>query len=114
MGYLTSQHVLQAYWFLPGVLQAEFEIANQPTHVTVVGARDDPRAAALYRAVLQYPTLYKRVEWWDKREGPLVNDNVRYPQLQQAAAFACSANICSAPVFEPGDVAAAIDRLAQE
>ena len=111
MGYLTSAHVLDAYWFLPGVLQAEFEIANEPAQITIVGHKDDPGAARLYQAALNYPTVYKRVEWWDKREGALANDNVTYPELDQAAAFACSGNICSLPVFEATQVASAVDRL---
>jgi uncharacterized protein YyaL (SSP411 family) len=111
MGYLTSDHVLDAYWFLPGVLQAEFEIARQPAHVTVVGAKDDPAAAELFRAALAYPTVYKRVEWWDKREGPLAHDNVVYPSLDRAAAFACSGSVCSMPVFEAAQVAEAVRRL---
>ena len=45
MGYLTSDHVLEAFWFLPGVLQAEFEIGHQSVHITTVGDKDDPAAA---------------------------------------------------------------------
>lgn len=111
MGYLTSDHVLDAYWFLPGVLQAEFEVANEPAQITIVGHKDDAAAAQLYQAALSYPTVYKRVEWWDKREGALTNDNVSYPELKQAAAFACSENICSTPVFDAPRLAAAVDRL---
>jgi uncharacterized protein YyaL (SSP411 family) len=111
MGYLTSDHVLDAYWFAPGVLQAEFELAREPTHITVVGAKDDPAAAELFRSALAYPTVYKRVEWWDKREGPLPHDNVTYPSLDRAAAFACSASVCSTPVFKSAQVAEAVRRL---
>ncbi|MEM7209903.1 MAG: DUF255 domain-containing protein [Pseudomonadota bacterium] len=100
MGYLTSPPILDGYYFLPGVLQAEYELANEPVHVTIVGAKDDPDAAKLYRAALAYPSTYKRAEWWDKREGALPNDNVRYPDLGKAAAFACTENICSTPIFD--------------
>ena len=71
MGYLASPPILDAYGFLPDVLQAEAEMVQEPVHLTVVGAKDDPRAAALVRAGLAYPLQHKRVEWWDKREGPL-------------------------------------------
>ena len=111
MGYLTSDHVLEAYWFLPGVLQAEYELANQPVHITVVGNKDDVAAGELFKAALAYPTTYKRAEWWDKREGPLPNDDVTYPQMQKAAAFACSNSICSTPVYDRDDLAAAVLRL---
>ncbi|NNE62811.1 MAG: thioredoxin domain-containing protein [Gammaproteobacteria bacterium] len=111
MGYLTSDHVLDAYWFLPGVLQAEYELSNQPVHITVVGHKDDPQAARLHTAALAYPTNYKRAEWWDKREGPLPNDDVSYPQLTRAAAFACTDSVCSSPVYNREDLAAAVLRL---
>ena len=55
--------------FLPDVLLAEEELRNEPVHVTVVGAKDDPRSAALYAGALAYPLAYKRAEWWDKRRG---------------------------------------------
>ena len=73
MGYLASDAVLEAYWFLPGVLQAESELKAEPVHVTVVGPHDDADAAKLYSAALAYPAVHKRAEWWDKRLGPLAN-----------------------------------------
>ncbi len=111
MGYLASDRILEGYYFLPGVLQAEYELGNEPVHVTVVGAKDDPDAAALYRAALAYPSVYKRAEWWDKREGKLLRDDVVYPQLKQAAAFACSNSVCSTPVTDPLRLSEAVDRL---
>ena len=47
MGYLTSERVLDAYYFLPGVLQAEYELTHESVHVTIVGNKDDPRAEEL-------------------------------------------------------------------
>lgn len=111
MGFLTSEKVLDAYYFLPGVLQAEYELTNEPVHVTIVGHKDDPNAAKLYKAALSYPTVYKRAEWWDKREGDLPRDDVVYPELKTAAAFACSNSICSTPVTDPAKLAVAINRL---
>ena len=111
MGYLTSERVLDAYYFLPGVLQAEYELGHEPVHVTIVGNKEDPNAERLYRAALAYPTSYKRAEWWDKREGKLPRDDVNFPQLTNAAAFACSQNLCSAPVTSPHKLAYAIERL---
>jgi len=68
MGYLTSPAILDAFGFLPDVLLAEDELRNEPVHVTIVGAKDDSRSAALYRAALAYPlVINKRAEWWDKR-----------------------------------------------
>jgi uncharacterized protein YyaL (SSP411 family) len=112
MGYLASPAVLEAYGFLPDVLLAEEELRNEPVHVTVVGAKDDPRSAVLYTAALAYPLAYKRAEWWDKREGKLVNPDVDYPDYPDGpAAFACTRNFCSLPVTDAAAIPAQIDRL---
>lgn len=112
MGYLASPAVLEAAAFLPDVLLAEEELRNEPVHVTVVGAKDDPRSAALYGAALAYPLAYKRAEWWDKREGKLANPDVDYPDFPDGpAAFACTRNFCSLPVTDAASIPAQLDRL---
>jgi len=82
-------------------LLADREFTSPPLHLAVVGARDDPAAEALFRAALAHPATYKRVEWWDRREGPLPNADVPYPKLEKAAAFVCTDRACSAPMFTP-------------
>ncbi len=112
MGYLVSPAILDAYGFLPDLLQAEDEMLKEPVHLTVVGAKDDARAAALLAAGLAYPLQHKRVEWWDKREGALPNPDVDYPDYPDGpAAFACTRNFCSLPVTDPREVRAQLDRL---
>lgn len=112
MGYLTSPPILDGFGFLPDVLLAEDELRNEPVHVTIVGAKDDPRSAALYRAALAYPLGNKRAEWWDKREGKLANIDVDYPDYPDGpAAFACTSTFCSYPVTEPREIAAQLDGL---
>jgi uncharacterized protein YyaL (SSP411 family) len=112
MGYLTSPPILDAFGFLPDVLLAEDELRNEPVHVTIVGAKDDPRSAALYKAALAYPLPNKRAEWWDKREGKLANIDVDYPDYPDGpAAFACTSTFCSYPVTEPREIAAQLDGL---
>ncbi|MEA2837114.1 MAG: uncharacterized protein QOD89_1664 [Bradyrhizobium sp.] len=112
MGYLTSPPILDAFGFLPDVLLAEDELRNEPVHVTIVGAKDDPRSAALYRAALAYPLGNKRAEWWDKREGKLANIDVDYPNYPDGpAAFACTSTFCSYPVTEPREIEAQLDGL---
>jgi uncharacterized protein len=112
MGYLTSPAVLDAFGFLPDVLLAEDELRNEPVHITIVGAKDDPRSAALYRAALAYPLVNKRAEWWDKREGNLANPDVDYPDFPDGpAAFACTSTFCSYPVTEPAAIPAQLDGL---
>lgn len=112
MGYLASPAILEAAAFLPDVLLAEEELRNEPVHVTVVGAKDDPRSVALYAAALAYPLAYKRAEWWDKREGKLVNADVEYPDFPDGpAAFACTRNFCSLPVTDAAAIPSQLDRL---
>ena len=112
MGYLTSPPILDAFGFLPDVLLAEDELRNEPVHVTIVGAKDDPRSAALYSAALAYPLANKRAEWWDKREGKLANIDVDYPDFPDGpAAFACTSTFCSYPVTDPAAIPAQLDSL---
>jgi uncharacterized protein YyaL (SSP411 family) len=93
------------------ILLAEWELRHPPLHVTVVGSKGDPAAKALFRAALGYPSLYKRIEWWDPSEGEMPNPDVRYPKLPKAAAFACSNKSCSLPIFEPKALPTAVERL---
>ena len=112
MGYLASPPILDAYGFLPDVLLAEEELTNEPVHVTVVGPKDDPRSTTLFAAALAYPLAFKRVEWWDKREGTLANPDVDYPDYPDGpAAFACTRKFCSLPVTDAAAIPAQIDRL---
>ena len=112
MGYLASPAILEQAAFLPDVLLAEEELRNEPVHVTVVGAKDDPRSRALYTAALAYPLAYKRAEWWDKREGKLANPDVDYPDYPEGpAAFACTRTFCSLPVTDASAIPAQLDRL---
>ena len=111
--YLTSDTMLDLRWFLPGILLADAELSSEPTHITIVGHKDDARSAALHAAGRVFPAIYKRIDWWDTREGPLPNPDVQYPELEQPAAFACTNRICSQPVFEAADLAKTVtDMLA--
>lgn len=111
MRYLASPGITSSRPLLPGILLADRELGQPPVHITVVGSKDDAKAMELFGAALRYPAIYKRTEWWDRREGPLPHADVPYPDLGKAAAFACEKNACSLPVFEPAKVAAAVDRL---
>ena len=53
---------------------------------------------------------YKRVEWWDQREGALPNPDVQYPELEQAAAFVCTDRSCSPPIFSPDKISSLVGR----
>jgi uncharacterized protein len=98
---------------LPGVLLADQQLAVEPTHMTIVGAKDDARAQALHAVARAYPAIYKRLEWLDPREGKLPNADVEYPDLGQPAAFACSNRICSYPSFSAEELRANVQQMAK-
>jgi uncharacterized protein YyaL (SSP411 family) len=91
-------------------LLTDFEVSRPPLHLTVVGRKDDPAAKALFLAAMQYPSTYKRLEWWDTREGRLPNPDVQYPTAQRAAAYLCTERTCSAPIFSADDIAGKVRR----
>lgn len=95
-----------------GIVLADEELSRDPPHLTVVGAKDDPVARALFRKAVQDSTAsYRRVEWWDRDEGPLVNADIPFPALGKAAGFVCADGRCSRPSFSADDYAQQIRRL---
>ncbi|HXL22028.1 MAG TPA: hypothetical protein VOA78_06160, partial [Candidatus Dormibacteraeota bacterium] len=110
MRYLAAEPIVRR---LPAAsaLLADLEISRPPLHLTIVGHKDDPAAQALFQSALHYPANYKRLEWWDTREGKLPNPDVQYPELSKAAAFVCTSRVCSAPIFNPTDLAARVDKI---
>jgi uncharacterized protein YyaL (SSP411 family) len=102
MRFLAAPHAADHRGFLiAGLLLADRELGSPPQHLTVVGGKDDPAAQALFEAAIKLPGTYRRIEWWDKREGPLPNADVEYPTLGRAAAFRCTDNSCSPPIYLP-------------
>jgi uncharacterized protein YyaL (SSP411 family) len=97
-------------YLVGGVLLADHEMTSAPLHITVVGRKDDSTAQALFAAVIRQPTTYKRIEWLDEREGALPNPDVGYPTLAKAAAFLCTDQACSAPVFSVDDLIGKISK----
>ena len=112
MRYLTSASV-EMIRPLPGVLLADEELAVEPTHITIVGPKNEPRAEALHALARALPARYKRLEWLDSREGKLPNPDVEYPDLDQPAAFACSNRICSYPSFNAAELQATVKQMAK-
>lgn len=110
MRYLAAKPVVDR---LPAssALLADLEICSEPLHLTVVGHKDDPAAQNLFQAALRYSSDYKRLEWWDVREGRLPNPDVQYPELKQAAAFICTSRTCSPPIFDPNKLPARVEKL---
>jgi hypothetical protein len=95
------------------VLLADFELREQPLHVTVIGAKHDAGARALFGAAGALPHVYKQLEWLDRTEGPLPGSTVEYPPMTKAAAFVCSGNRCSRPAFTAAELKTLIQRLEQ-
>ena len=89
----------------PGVLLADDELHSDPLHLTVMGPKADAAAAQLFATVQRLPQWYKRVEWWDKAEGNLPNADVSYPSPKRPAAFVCTENRCSLPIYEADKIA---------
>jgi uncharacterized protein YyaL (SSP411 family) len=112
MRYLTSASTDMARP-LPGLLLADEDLAVEPTHMTIVGHKDDPRAQALHALARALPARYKRLEWLDMREGKLPNSDVEYPDLGEPAAFACSNRICSFPSFNAEELQANVTQMAK-
>src|SRR5258708_10095615 len=111
MRYRTSASV-EMLRPLPGVLLADEELAIEPTHMTIVGPKDEPRARALHVSARALPARYNRLEWSDLREGKFPNPDVEYPDLCEPAALACSNSICSLPLFIPDRLNASEHQIA--
>jgi uncharacterized protein YyaL (SSP411 family) len=91
-------------------LLADREFTSPPLHITIVGGKDDAAATSLFRAALAHPSIYKRIDWWDHREGPLPNADVPYPKMEKAAAFICTDRTCSIPLFTTDALATFVRR----
>jgi uncharacterized protein YyaL (SSP411 family) len=105
MRYLSAPSVGENHGFeVAGILLAADEMNTPPLHLTIVGRKDDAAARTLFHAATAHRATYKRVEWWDQREGNLPNPDVQYPELDKAAAFVCTDRSCSPPMFDPAKV----------
>ena len=102
----TSEVASSRGFGVGGILLLGREMANDPLHVAVVGARSDPRTTALFKTAIQYFDQFKRIELYDHTEGPLPNADVTYPDLKNPAAFLCTGGACSAPMSDPAKLAA--------
>jgi len=111
MRYLGTEEIATSRLTEAGILLVAYELATDPTHITIVGAKKSPSSQTLYEQALRYPGSYRRIEWWDKQEGPMPNPDVQYPALPKAAAFACANQRCSLPVFDKSDIHPMVDAL---
>jgi uncharacterized protein YyaL (SSP411 family) len=101
MRYLAAPGVLaHRNWLVGGVLLANEEMSIEPVHITIVGGRSDAAARGLFEIAATSPLVFKRVEWYDANQGPLMRMDVEYPQLPKAAAFVCANGACSSPIYD--------------
>jgi uncharacterized protein len=103
--YLAEPRIALSEITEPGILLADDEFHSDPLHLTVLAAKGDADAKVLFSTVQHLPPWYKRVEWWDKSEGNLPNPDVSYPAPKHAAAFVCTENRCSLPIFKAEQIA---------
>jgi uncharacterized protein YyaL (SSP411 family) len=111
---LVTDQIAGSLITAPGILLAAFESVNDPLHITIVGGKDDAAAVALFDSAIRYAAVYRRIEWWDRREGNMPNPDVRYPQLSRAAAFICTDSTCSLPIFDATKITTEIARSVRQ
>jgi uncharacterized protein YyaL (SSP411 family) len=105
MHYLSTPAVSEKlHRLVCGILLADQEITNDPFHITVVGEKNNSEAKKLFLACQKYPLAYRQIEWLDTQEGSLPGQPIVYPQLGKPAAYTCSNNTCSSPLFTPAAI----------
>jgi len=95
-----AEHALQA----STLLLAVEDWHHDPTHVTIVGARDDPRTQALHHAALSVYRPGKVISLYPNGEDPIpLSPTVRAMIASGTAprAFVCAGTACAPPVGDP-------------
>jgi uncharacterized protein len=111
MRYLSTPSIARIRRILVGgILIADKQIATAPFHITIVGSKGDPKAQELFLTALRSPSVYRRIEWYDRAEGNLLNMDVEYPELPKAAAFSCGNGICSTPAYDAAALSTLIEK----
>jgi len=111
MRFLAAPELSEQFSFQPAILLADYELNTAPVHITIIGAKSDATAAELFAAARVYPASYMRLDWWDRSEGPIPNNSIVYPKLGRAAAFVCSNNACSLPLYSAAEIAPKVAEL---
>lgn len=112
MRYLATPEIARKRKILvAGTLLADREIATAPAHITILGSKNDAQARELFEAALKTPSVYKRIDWWDRAEGKPPNLDVEFPELKTAAAFVCAGGRCSAPAYKPEAISSILARF---
>jgi uncharacterized protein YyaL (SSP411 family) len=102
MRYLAAPVVVERQGYgTSGILLADRELRSEPPHITVVGPKDNPAAQELFATALREAPGYRRLEWFDVREGALPRQDVEFPTSGSASAFVCANGACSMPMRTP-------------
>jgi len=88
------------------ILTADYFVTNHPIHIAIVGSKNDTDAKNLYATALANSPLNLRIDWWDKKEGPMLNSDAVYPAMDKSAAYVCHGFQCSFPIFKAQDLLA--------
>jgi len=89
---------------------AEVQHKNE-LHIVIVGSKSDPAAKELYTTALAESPL-SRIEWFDRKEGPLSHSDVVYPVLEKSAAYVCHGFQCSFPIYTSRNLSGIIHDIA--
>jgi hypothetical protein len=93
------------------------EAADEPAHLTVVGASEDPRTLALFTAALATFAANRVVVRHDPSWGAPRHPDLGFPPVEAPAAFLCGKGSCSRALEDPGrlveDLAALGARLSR-
>ncbi|HEY9759940.1 MAG TPA: DUF255 domain-containing protein [Oculatellaceae cyanobacterium] len=115
MRYVTTPFIVKKRsGLVAGILLADFELSGPPPHFVTVGSKSDATAKELFFTSQQFPLAYRQTEFFDKSEGKLLSSDIDYPELPKAAAFFCSGNTCSAPVYTSDKLRARFEQLKKQ
>jgi uncharacterized protein YyaL (SSP411 family) len=103
----ARDHASSQFAYVGGYLLARSEASADPLHVVVIGAHDDPAARELFVTAIAAPIYDKDIEWLDAAQAAGV---AAYPRLTRPAAFLCSRQACSPPVFSRAGLLKLLDR----
>ncbi len=104
MKYLATKEVALGTLTEPGILVVDYELNNDPVHFTLIGPKNNPQAKKLFNELTHVPYIYSRIEWYDPKEGKLLNHDVEYPSFDKPVVFNCENKICSMPIYEVVDL----------
>lgn len=86
-------------------------VAEEPVHIVIPGAPDDPRTQALLRAALRVDHWHRLAQAADPVQDAGLLDALGYYGGSQPMAYVCYNLTCSQPLTEPEQIAEAVRRL---